>query len=101
MWVCMLLVFLTFSVLVANPEKVLYTAAKPARGMLNRENRTKKRKSGSIPTPATLLVRRKWDKIKHRMHIRKITKGTDGQKRIVFASPWLDATQVSICLAPV
>ena len=35
--------FLTFSVLVANPKKLLYTVANPARGLLNREKR-----SGSI-----------------------------------------------------
>ena len=32
--------FLTFSVLVANPKKLLYTVANPARGLLNREKRT-------------------------------------------------------------
>ena len=47
---CCLLLFLTFSVLVANPKKLLYTVANPARGLLNREKRTKK-KSGSLPPP--------------------------------------------------
>ena len=42
----LLLLFLTFSVLVANPKKLLYTVANPARGLLNREKR-KKKKSGS------------------------------------------------------
>ena len=44
--------FLTFSVLVANPEKLLNTVANPARGLLNREKEQKK-KSGSAlpPTP--------------------------------------------------
>ena len=37
----LLLLFLTFSVLVANPKKLLYTVANPARGLLNREKRTK------------------------------------------------------------
>ena len=37
-----LLLFLTFSVLVANQKKLLYTVANPARGLLNREKRTKK-----------------------------------------------------------
>ena len=36
-----LLLFLTFNVLVANPKKLLYTMANPARGLLNREKRTK------------------------------------------------------------
>ena len=37
----LLLLFLTFSVLVAYPKKILYTVANPARGLLNREKRTK------------------------------------------------------------
>ena len=47
MCICMLLLllllFLTFSVLVANPKKLLYTVANPARGLLNREKRTKEK----------------------------------------------------------
>ena len=38
-----MLLFLTFSVLVANPKKLLYTVANPARGLLNREKRTKEK----------------------------------------------------------
>ena len=38
-----LLLFLTFSVLVANPTKIIYTVANPARGLLNREERTKEK----------------------------------------------------------
>ena len=37
----LLLLFLAFSVLVANPKKLLYTVVNPARGLLNREQRTK------------------------------------------------------------
>ena len=37
----LLLLFLTFSVLVANPKKLMYTVANPARDLLNREKRTK------------------------------------------------------------
>ena len=44
------LLFLTFSVLIANPKKLLYKVANPARGLLNREKRTKE-KSGSNPPP--------------------------------------------------
>ena len=33
----LLLLFLTFSVLVANPKKLLYMVANPARDLLNRE----------------------------------------------------------------
>ena len=47
----MLLLFLTFSVLVANPKKLLYTVANPTRGLLNREKRTKEKKSGGTPPP--------------------------------------------------
>ena len=47
---CCLLLFLTFSALVANPKKLLYTVANPARGLLNREKK-KKKKSGSAPPP--------------------------------------------------
>ena len=43
--------FLTFSVLVANPKKLLYTVANPARGLLNRGKKKKKKKSGSAPPP--------------------------------------------------
>ena len=39
----LLLLFLTFSVLGANPKKLLYTVANPARGLLNREKRTKEK----------------------------------------------------------
>ena len=41
----LLLLFHTFSVLVANPKQLLYTVADPARGLLNREKI--KIKSGS------------------------------------------------------
>ena len=34
------LFFLTFSVLVADPKKLLYTVASPTRGLLNREKKT-------------------------------------------------------------
>ena len=37
----LLLLFLTFSVLVVDPKKLLYTQSNPARGLLNREKRTK------------------------------------------------------------
>ena len=43
--------FLTFSVLVANPEKLLYTVANPARGLLNREKRTKEKVWQHTPPP--------------------------------------------------
>ena len=40
-----------------QPEKLLYTVANPARGLLNREK--KKKKSLAAPPPPKLLVRRK------------------------------------------
>ena len=39
----LLLLFLTSSVLVVNPKKLLYAVANPARGLLNREKRTKEK----------------------------------------------------------
>ena len=53
-----LLLFLTFSVLVAIPKKLLYTVANPARGLLNREKRREKRTKEKVwhhtpPTPHT------------------------------------------------
>ena len=44
------LLFLIFSVLVANPEKLLYTVANPARGLLNRGNMTKRESLASHPS---------------------------------------------------
>ena len=46
-----LLLFLTFSVLVANPKKLLYTVANPARGLLNREKITKEKVWQHTPPP--------------------------------------------------
>ena len=54
----MLLLFPSFSVLVANPEKLLYTVANSARGLLNKEKITKEKVWQHTPPP-TLLVRRK------------------------------------------
>ena len=50
-----LLLFLTFSVLAANPRKLLYTVANPARDLLKREKNTK-RKSLAAPPPHTALI---------------------------------------------
>ena len=54
------LLFLTFSVLVANPEKLLYTVANPARGLLNREKRTKEK---VLPPPHPTPHTARWEKI--------------------------------------
>ena len=45
----LLLLFLTFSALIANPKKLLYTVANPACGLLNRGK--KKKKSLAAPPP--------------------------------------------------
>ena len=51
--ICMLcyLMFFTSSVLVSNPRELLYTVANPARGLLNREMRTKSQKVWEHPSP--------------------------------------------------
>ena len=41
--VLLLLLFLTFGALVANSKKLLYTVANPARGLLNRGKKKKKK----------------------------------------------------------
>ena len=62
------MLFLTFSVLVANPKKLLYTVANPARGLLNREKRTKEKVWQHTPPPPTPHTARseKINKIKSR-----------------------------------
>ena len=66
----LLLLFLTFSVLVANPKKItgIYTMANPARGLLNREKRTKEKvwQHTPPPTPHTARCSEKINKIKSR-----------------------------------
>ena len=57
----LLLLFLTFSALVANPEKLLYTVANPARSLLNREKK-KKRKSLYVGSHGSNLFQHKTDK---------------------------------------
>ena len=71
-------VLVTSSVLVANPKKILYTAANPACGLLNRGK--KKEKKSAIPSRAARSEKKK-------------------QKRDAYTC--LDATQVSVRLASV
>ena len=67
----LLLLFLTFSVLVANPKKLLYTVAKPARGLLNREKRTKEKVWQHTPPPTPHTARsEKINKITRRIYRR-------------------------------
>ena len=48
--------FLTFSALVANPKKLLYTVVNPARGLLNRGEKKKKKVWQRPPPPPTMYV---------------------------------------------
>ena len=65
------LLFLTFSVLVANPKKLLYTMANPARGLLNREKRTKEKVWQHTPPPTPHTARsEKINKITRRIYRR-------------------------------
>ena len=66
-----MLLFLTFSVLVANPKKLLYTVANPARGLLNREKRTKEKVWQHPPPPTPHTARsEKINKITRRIYRR-------------------------------
>ena len=67
-----MLLFLTFSVLVANPKKTTLHGGQSARGLLNREERTKEKvwQHTPPPHPPTLLVRRKINKITRRIYRR-------------------------------
>ena len=68
---CCCLLFLTFSVLVANPKKLLYTVANPARGLLNREKRTKEKVWQHTPPPTPHTARsEKINKITRRIYRR-------------------------------
>ena len=54
----LLLLFPIFSELVANPIKLVYTVANPARGLQSREKRARRESLAAHP-PLTLLVQRK------------------------------------------
>ena len=68
----LLLLFLTFSVLVANSKKTLYTVANSARGLLNREKRTKEEvwQHTHPPPPPLLVQREKKKKVTRRIYRR-------------------------------
>ena len=63
----LLLLFLAYSVLVANPKKLLYTVPNHGRGLLNKKKRIKEEAWQHTPPPPspTLLVRRKITKALH------------------------------------
>ena len=48
------LLFLTFSVLVANSKKLVCTVADPASGLLNREREQKKKSDSALPQAVRL-----------------------------------------------
>ena len=61
----LLLLFLTFSALVANPKKLLYTVANPARGLLNRG----KKKTPPPPARCSFGEKKRKKEITRRIHI--------------------------------
>ena len=65
------LLFLTFSVLVANPKKLLYTVANPVRGLLNREKKTKEKVWQHTPLPTPHTARSEKNK-KHATHLQAL-----------------------------
>ena len=63
------LLFLTFSALVANPKKLLYTVANSARGLLNTKKKKKKVWQRHPPPPrAARSEKRKRKKRNHAAH---------------------------------
>ena len=79
----LLLLFLTFSALVANPKKLLHTVANPARGRLNRK---KKKSLAELPPPPSLralLVRRRKRKRKITRCIHKSRRHFDYTGRLL------------------
>ena len=68
----LLLLFLTFSALVANPKKLLYTVANPARGLLNGKKKKKKKvwqHPSSPPPRAARSEKNKKIEITRRIHM--------------------------------
>ena len=83
----LLLLFLTFSVLVANPKKLLYTVANAARGLLNREKRTKEKVWQHTPPPTPHTARsEKINKITRRIYRRYAGGRSRVRTRIPFGS---------------
>ena len=73
---CLLLLFLTFSALVANPKKLLYTVANPARGLLNRERKKKEKVWQRPPPPPPRAARsEKKKKVTRRIHMSRRYEG--------------------------
>ena len=68
----LLLLFLIFSVLVANPKKLLYTVANPARGLLNREKRTKEKVWQHTPPPHPPHYSFGENKLNHATHLQAL-----------------------------
>ena len=97
-WLLMSL-FLTFSVLVANPKKLLYTVANPARDLLNREKREQSKKSGSTPPTHPLLVRRKIkQKITRRIYTRYADLGRPRVRTSISSARRLGTRPMGVCV---
>ena len=77
----MLLLFLTFSAVVANPKKLLYTVANPVCGLLNRGKKRKKKKEKVWQRPPPLA---------------RCSFGEKEKKKSRDASTYLGATQVGV-----
>ena len=86
-----------------QPEKLHYSVANPARGLLSRETRKKARTSGSAPLPPSRCsCGENKTKIKHRARTAQKEKKIQFTRRVSRdASTCLDPTQVSVHLAPV
>ena len=70
------MLFLTFSALVANPKKLLFTVANPARGLLNREKKKKEKVWQRPPPPcAARSEKNKQIKITRRIHMSRRYEG--------------------------
>ena len=68
-----LLLFLTFSVLVAKPKKTIYTVANPARGLLSREKRTKEKVwQHTPPPPPPHTARSEKNQLNHASHLQAL-----------------------------
>ena len=93
------LLFLTFSVLVANPKKLLYTVAIAARGLLNRRKITKQQ-SLAVHLRCSYgenIINKNTARVQQTEQKEQMAKRASRDAYTCC----LGATQVSVCLAPV
>ena len=77
--------FLTFSVLVANPKKLrFYTVANPARGLLNREKKKKKKSPQSRILLGMVIEARSVNVKKTTKVCNTVIKGKHSSSNLVF-----------------